>query len=153
MVDRYGEVKLARIGQILLATGIALLSIIRPLADPAAVAAMLGGVLPTRAVALLPYLPLAIAVALLPLGTAFTFPCVTSLLSRVISSKERGLYMGVQQTFGGLARVVFPILFGFLYDRGTGLPFLMSATLVLFTVYLGVGMDSYARTDAKAAAA
>jgi MFS family permease len=153
MIDRFGEARLVRIGQFLLAIGLALLSIIRPLADPAAVAAMLGGILPTRAVALLPYLPLAIAVALLPLGTAFTFPCVTSLLSRVISSKERGLYMGVQQTFGGLARVVFPILFGFLYDRGAGLPFLMSATLVLFTVYLGVGMDSYARTDAKAAAA
>ena len=31
-------------------------------------------------------LPLALAVALLPLGTAFTFPCVTALLSRVIPS-------------------------------------------------------------------
>ena len=153
MVDRFGEAKLARIGQILLATGIALLSIIRPLADPAAVAQMLGGMLPARAVALLPYVPLAIAVGFLPLGTAFTFPCVTSLLSRVISSKERGLYMGVQQTFGGLARVIFPILFGYLYDKSSGLPFLVSASFVLFTLYLGVGMDSYARTDAKAAAA
>lgn len=153
MVDRYGEAKLARIGQILLATGIALLSIIRPLADPAGVAAMFGNVLPWRAVALLPYLPLAIAVGFLPLGTAFTFPCVTALLSRVISSKERGLYMGVQQTFGGMARVLFPILFGYLYDKSTGLPFLVSAAFVLFTLYLGVGMDSYARTDAKAAAA
>jgi MFS family permease len=153
MIDRYGEARLARIGQILLATGLALLSIVRPLTDPAAFATLLGGVLPARAVALLPYVPLAVAVAFLPLGTAFTFPCVTSLLSRVISSKERGLYMGVQQTFGGLARVLFPILFGFLYDRASGLPFLVSAALVLFTVYLGVGMDSYARTDAKAAAA
>src|SRR5215218_7206595 len=153
MIDRYGEARLARIGIIILATGIALLAFIRPLADPAGVAAMLGGVLPMRAVALLPYLPLAIAVAFLPLGTAFTFPCVTSLLSRVIASKERGLYMGVQRTFGGVARVLFPILFGFLYDRSTGLPFLVSAALVLFTVYLGLGMDSYARQDAKPAAA
>jgi len=153
MVDRFGEAKLARIGQILLATGIALLSIIRPLADPAAVAAALGGILPMRAVAVLPYVPLAVAVGFLPLGTAFTFPCVTALLSRVISSKERGLYMGVQQTFGGMARVIFPILFGYLYDKSTGLPFLVSAGFVLVTLYLGVGMDSYARTDAKAAAA
>lgn len=153
MVDRYGEARLSRIGTILLATGIALLAFIRPLADPAGVAAMLGGVLPARAVALLPFLPLAIAVAFLPLGTAFTFPCVTSLLSRVISSKERGLYMGVQQTFGGVARVLFPILFGFLYDRSTSLPFLVSSALVLFTVYLGMGMDAYARSDPKPAAA
>jgi nitrate/nitrite transporter NarK len=153
MVDRYGEARLSLIVTELLATGIAMLAFIRPLADPAGVAAMLGGVLPWRAVALLPYLPLAIAVAFLPLGTAFTFPCVTSLLSRVISSKERGMYMGVQQTFGGVSRVLFPILFGFLYDRSSALPFLVSSAMVLFTVYLGLGMEAYARQDAKPAAA
>jgi hypothetical protein len=51
--------------------------------------------------------------------------------------------MGVQQTFGGLARVLFPILFGFLFDRYLPLPFLLSATLVLFTIYLGLGMEAY----------
>ena len=81
------------------------------------------------------------------------FGLTVAILSRVISSKERGLYMGVQQTFGGMARVLFPILFGYLYDKSSGLPFLVSASFVLFTLYLGVGMDSYARTDAKAAAA
>ena len=129
------------------------MAFIYPIQDPHAAAEMLGGVLPARAIALLPLVPLGLAVALLPLGTAFTFPCVTSLLSRVISSKERGLYMGVQQTFGGVARVAFPILFGFLYDRSSGLPFLVSASMVLFTVYLGLGMEAYARQDAKPAAA
>ncbi len=90
---------------------------------------MLGGLLAPAAVAFLPYLPLALAVALLPLGTAFTFPCVTAMLSRVIPSKERGLYMGVQQTFGGAARVVFPIVFGVLFDIALPLPFLLSASL------------------------
>ena len=52
-----------------------------------------------------------------------------------------------------LLLVFFPILFGFLYDRSAGLPFLVSAALVLFTLYLGLGMDAYARTDPKAAAA
>jgi MFS family permease len=142
MVDRFGEARLSRFGSVLLAIGIASLAFIRPLADPARVAAMLGGVLPPSAVALLPYLPLALAVALMPLGTAFTFPCVTSLLSRVISSRERGLYMGVQQTFGGLARVIFPVLFGFLFDRYLPLPFLLSAGMVVFTIYLGLGMEA-----------
>jgi multidrug resistance protein len=145
MVDRYGEAKLTRFGSTLLAIGIASLAFIRPLADPAGLAARLGGILPSSAVAVLPYVPLAMAVALLPLGTAFTFPCVTALLSRVISSKERGLYMGVQQTFGGLARVITPILFGWLFDRYLPLPFLLSAALVGFTIWLGMGMDSYAR--------
>src|SRR3569833_366012 len=77
------------------------------MADPAAFATRLGGILPVSAVAFLPYLPLALAVALLPLGTAFTFPCVTALLSRVIPSGERGLYMGLQQTSGGMVELHF----------------------------------------------
>jgi len=151
MVDRYGEAKLSRFGSSLLAIGIASLAFIRPLADPAGLAARMGGVLPTSVIAFLPFLPLALAVALLPLGTAFTFPCVTALLSRVISSRERGLYMGVQQTFGGLARVIFPILFGFLFDRAIPLPFLLSGAMVAGTIYLGLGMESYVRPRAPVA--
>ena len=149
MVDKYGEARLSRFGSTLLAIGIASLAFIRPLADPAGVAARLG--LPAAIVAYLPYLPLALAVALLPLGTAFTFPCVTALLSRVISSRERGLYMGVQQTFGGLARVIFPILFGWLFDLYIPLPFLISASLVVFTIYLGLGMEAYTKPAAATA--
>ena len=148
MVDRFGEAKLSRYGLALLAIGIASLAFIHPNADPVGFAAAIGGFLPQRAVMLLPYLPLALAVALLPFGTAFTFPCVTALLSRVISSRERGLYMGVQQTFGGLSRVCFPILFGFLYDRYLPLPFLLSATLVAATIFLGLGMEGYTKPAA-----
>jgi MFS transporter len=104
------------------------------------------------AATVLPYLPLAVAVALLPLGTAFTFPCVTALLSRVIPSHERGLYMGVQQTFGGMARVVFPILAGYAFDRVVELPFLVSASLVAGTLLLGAGMEEYTRAKPEAAA-
>jgi MFS family permease len=143
MVDKYGEVKLSRFGSTLLAVGITAMAFTKPIADPARVAAMLGGFLPASAVAVLPYVPLALAVALLPLGTAFTFPCVTAMLSRVIPSKERGLYMGVQQTFGGAARVIFPILFGVLFDLALPLPFLLSASLVVFTIWLGMNMESY----------
>ncbi|MDB4888658.1 MAG: multidrug resistance protein [Gemmatimonadetes bacterium] len=152
MVDRYGEVKLSRFGLVLLATGIAAMAFTKPISDPARVAAMLGGMLPAAAVAFLPYLPLALAVALLPLGTAFTFPCVTAMLSRVIPSKERGLYMGVQQTFGGSARVIFPIVFGVLFDIALPLPFLLSASLVIFTIWIGMGMESYVKPKAVAAA-
>ena len=91
----------------------------------------------------LTYLPLALAVALIPLGTAFTFPCVTSMLSRVVSSSERGLYMGVQQTFGGASRVIFPVIYGFLFDRVIELPFLLAGVLVAGTLLLGLGMEDY----------
>lgn len=118
MVDRYGEAYLSRIGLAMLALGLTTLPLARG------------------------YVSLAIAVALVPLGTAFTFPCVTSMLSRVISSRERGLYMGVQQTFGGLARVLVPLWAGFSYDHfGRSIPMFTSAALVLATIAIGYGID------------
>jgi MFS family permease len=118
MVDRYGEAQLSRVGLALLATGLATLPLARG------------------------YGMLAVAVALIPLGTAFTFPCVTSMLSRVISSRERGLYMGVQQTFGGLSRVIIPLWAGFSYDHfGKTVPLFTSAALVFGTIILGFGID------------
>ena len=144
-VDKYGEARLSRVGQTLLALGLASIPFMHRMSDPQAFAARLGGILPVSAVAFLPFLPLALAVALLPLGTAFTFPCVTALLSRVIPSSERGLYMGVQQTFGGVARVAFPIAAGWAFDRFPGLPFMVSAALVAGTILLGLGMEDYTR--------
>jgi MFS family permease len=152
-VDRFGEARLSRLGQTLLAAGLATMPFIHRMADPAAFAAKLGGILPVSAVVFLPYLPLALAVALLPLGTAFTFPCVTALLSRVIPSSERGLYMGVQQTFGGTARVVFPIAAGWAFDRFPELPFIVSAALVAGTILLGLGMEEYTRPKREPEAA
>jgi MFS family permease len=105
-VEKFGEARLSRIGLVMLAMGLASYPFVHN------------------------YVLLAIAVALVPLGTAFTFPCVTSLLSRVIPSSERGLYMGVQQTYGGLSRVVIPQV-----------PFLTSAALVLCTLLLGLGVQ------------
>jgi hypothetical protein len=144
-VDHFGEVRLSRIGLILLAAGLAAMPFMDRVATPLGSAS--GG-----AAAILPYLPLALAVTLLPLGTAFTFPCVTALLSRVIPSHERGLYMGVQQTFGGMARVAFPILAGYTFDRVVELPFLVSAGLVAGTLLLGAGMEEYTRPKGEAAA-
>jgi multidrug resistance protein len=152
-VDRYGEARLSRLGQTLLALGLAAMPFMHRMNDPAAFAARLGGILPVSAVAFIPYLPLALAVALLPLGTAFTFPCVTALLSRVIPSSERGLYMGVQQTFGGTARVLFPIAAGWAFDRYPGLPFMVSAGLVAGTILLGLGMEEYTRPKREPEAA
>jgi MFS family permease len=89
---------------------------------------------------------LAVAVALIPLGTAFTFPCVTALLSRVISSGERGLYMGMQQTYGGIARIIAPLFFGWAFDSlGVSSPYFFSSAFIIATIFLGFGLDKYAR--------
>jgi multidrug resistance protein len=129
LVDRFGEARLSRIGITLLAVGLATI----PLTYS--------------------YIPLAMAVALLPLGTAFTFPCISSLLSRVIQRHERGLYMGVQQTFGGIARVIGPLWAGWAYDHlGMGVPFWTAAVAVLGTLLLGANLEEYTRPKAAEAA-
>ena len=87
---------------------------------------------------------LALAILLIPLGTAFTFPCVTGMLSQVIPNHERGLYMGVQQSFGGIARIVGPLWAGFAFDYlGKGVPFFTGAALAAFTIFLGVGIEKH----------
>ncbi len=119
MVDHFGELRLSRIGIVLLATGLAALPFTRD------------------------YFTLAVVVALLPLGTAFTFPCVTAMLSHVIPNHERGLYMGVQQTFGGVTRSIFPALFGLAYDHlGIGVPFWIGGALVAGTLLLGTRLPA-----------
>jgi MFS family permease len=92
----------------------------------------------------LPYnlIVLALVITCMPLGTAFTFPCVTALLSHVIDSRERGVVMGVQQSYGGVARVIAPLAAGWSWDAlGHAYPFMGSAVLVLATLLLTFGID------------
>jgi MFS family permease len=122
MVDWLGEANLSRLGLALLAAGVVGMPLSRNLGM------------------------LALAVALIPLGTAFTFPCVTALLSRVISPRERGLYMGMQQTYGGVSRIIAPLFFGWAFDSlGVSSPYFFSSAFIIATIFLGFGLDQYAR--------
>ncbi len=119
-VDRYREPRLSRYGGMFLALGLLALPFTTN------------------------YTSLALAILLIPLGTAFTFPCVTGMLSQVIPNHERGLYMGVQQTFGGIARVAGPMWAGFAYDYlGKSVPFYTGAALAAFTILLGLGIEAH----------
>jgi len=125
MVDWLGEAKLSRLGLVLLASGVVGMPLSQNL------------------------WMLALAVALIPLGTAFTFPCVTALLSRVISPRERGLYMGMQQTYGGVARIIAPLFYGWAFDTiGVSSPYFFSSAIIAATIFLGFGLDRYARPEA-----
>jgi MFS family permease len=111
VVDLLGEARLSRLGLVLLAAGLGCTGL-----------AAHGGIV-------------LLGFTLMPLGTAFLFPCVTGLLSRVVPGNERGLYMGVQHTFGGVSRVAFPLAAGFLMDHfGVGVPFWLAGLLVLATL-------------------
>jgi len=125
-VDKLGEAQLSRVGLVFLATGLLAFPFVHN------------------------YVLLAIAIACIPLGTAFTFPCVTSLISRVIPAAERGLYMGVQQAYGGIARVIIPLWAGFSYDHfGKNVPFITSAILVLGSLILNFGINDERKVKAS----
>ena len=126
MIEWLGEVRLTRLGLVLLAVGLALVAAVHS------------------------YLTLIVALTLMPLGTAFVFPCVTAMLSRVVPKRHRGLYMGVQHTFGGISRVVFPLAAGVAMDNlGLGFPFVVAGVLVLSTLLLTTSMEDYAATRAS----
>lgn len=130
LVDRLGEARLARFGQMLLGAGLLVLPLtwrIDGAFSPIGVEWR--------------WIALAGVITLVPLGTAFTFPCVTALLSKVIEPRSRGVTMGVQQSFGGAARVIAPLWAGWSFDHlGTGYPFWTSAVLVLGTLLLTFGI-------------
>jgi MFS family permease len=117
LVDRLGEVQVSRIGICLLSAAFLAL----PLVDSIGM--------------------LALVIACHPIGMALTFPCMTSLLSRIVPQEDRGMYMGVQQTFAGLARVCAPLLYGQAFDLyGGGAPFWSAGCVVLATLLLGIGL-------------
>lgn len=115
VVDRFGEARLSRAGIVILALGLWF----------------------TAAATSWPVL--FIGLTLMPVGTAFLFPCIGGILSRVVPSGQRGLYFGVQQTFGGVTRVAFPIGAGILMDQvGRASPFWIAGALVLLTLPLAM---------------
>ena len=125
MIELLGEAMLCRLGLVLLAAGLALVAAIHS------------------------YPVLFLSFTLMPLGTAFIFPAVTAMLSRVVSKSERGLYMGVQHTFGGISRVSFPLATGYAMDRiGKSVPYIVAGGLVLVSLVLTSSMERYAEPPA-----
>ncbi|HTT68632.1 MAG TPA: MFS transporter [Gemmatimonadales bacterium] len=127
LVDRYGETRVMRAGTVMLALGMLLYPLPRSIP-------VMGLVL-----------------ALVPIGTALLFPAVTALVSHETDPTEVGQTMGVQQAFGGVARVVGPMWATPVFQlAGPSYPFLISAVIVAFTGVLAYRVP--VRRDAPAAA-
>jgi predicted MFS family arabinose efflux permease len=111
LVRALGEVRVLRAGALLLAAGL--------LAMPWPGAA----------------LGLWWTVPLVALGNSFLYPCATALVSRSARrAEETGQILGVQQAFGGLARIGGPLAAGALFGRvGPAAPFLAAGVLMLVT--------------------
>ena len=113
VIDALGEVRVMRFGALSLAAGLAL----TPL--PASIPL------------------LALVIALVPIGTALLFPATTALVTHLAPDRERGQVLGVQQTFGGITRVIAPIWATAAFQGlGIDVPFYMAGVVVGIVVLL-----------------
>ncbi len=122
LIEWLGEPRVSRLGLVFLAAGLAMVALIDS------------------------YPTMIVSMTLMPIGTGLLFPCVTAMLSRVVPNAQRGLYMGVQHTFGGVSRVAFPLIVGFGMDAlGMGMPFLFAGIMVIGTLALTGKLEEYAK--------
>jgi hypothetical protein len=57
--------------------------------------------------------------------------------------------MGMQQTYGGVARIIAPLFYGWAFDSlGVSSPYYFSSAIIATTIFLGFGLDKYARHEA-----
>lgn len=112
-VRRFGEVGVTRLGALCLVVGLACIPLPRHVAG------------------------LAFVVILVPVGTALLFPATTALVSRRSPRSETGQVLGVQQSFGSVARLVGPLWSGFVFQTlGKGYPFWLASLLMLMVSLL-----------------
>ncbi len=114
-VRRFGEVRVVRLGALSLVVGLALI----PLA--ADVDAERAGQLAV----------LSLVALFVPVGTALLFPSTTALVSRCAARGETGQTLGVQQSFGGVSRLLAPLWAGLVFESDIRYPFWLAAALML----------------------
>jgi MFS family permease len=107
LVDHFGEARVMQMGAIFLMLGLFLIPFPRSV------------------------LLLSLVMGFIPIGTACLFPAITALVTHRVPDHERGQVLGVQQTFGGISRVIAPIgATAAFQGLGTGVPFFMAAAVV-----------------------
>ncbi len=119
-VRRFGELGVVRLGAFSLMVGLGCIPLPGVLDAP----------LPVR------FALLAVITLLVPVGTALLFPATTALVSRRSSRSETGQTLGVQQSFGGVSRMIGPLAAGALYEQSFGLPFWIASALMLCGTFL-----------------
>jgi predicted MFS family arabinose efflux permease len=83
---------------------------------------------------------------LVPIGTALLFPSTTALLSRSSNKSELGATMGIAQTFGGISRMVAPVVATTLFQRfGHGTPFFVAGGVVALVSLLAFQVEPVPR--------
>ena len=108
-VRRFGEIQIMRAGSLFMALALAAVPFARSIWE------------------------FSLAVIFMPIGTALLFPATTSQVSKRADPNQTGLILGVQQSFGGIARMVGPLWAGALFQSlGISSPFWVAAGLMIF---------------------
>jgi MFS transporter, DHA1 family, tetracycline resistance protein len=82
------------------------------------------------------WLTVAPGLAVVAAGQGLAMPAISSAVAGAAPRERSGAALGIQQSAGGLARVVGPIVGGALFAVATGLPYLAAAALALVGLLL-----------------
>jgi DHA1 family tetracycline resistance protein-like MFS transporter len=86
--------------------------------------------------------PLAVGLASLAVGQGLVTPALSSAIAAATAPGTSGVALGYQQSAGGLARVVGPLLGGWLFAVGISLPYWVTAAIAMAAVTITfVGVD------------
>jgi len=104
---------------------------------------VIGIVILSLAIALMPYLPYIIMfyilISLLSTGSGFIRTSIPGLISKITSEEEQGKYMGYAQSSASLALIPGPLIAGITYEYiSFEAPFLISSILVFLTLFLTI---------------
>jgi MFS transporter, DHA1 family, tetracycline resistance protein len=101
--------------------------------------ALAGSVIMAASLLALPFAPslalVTVAVLLLSAGQGLVTPTLSSLLSRASDADQQGGVLGVGQSVASLARMIGPLVAGWLFDRGEALPFVVGGLLVILAAW------------------
>lgn len=115
LVRKYGEVRLLSYGAYLFTASLLIIPWVTPYT----------------------FLPIELfALALMALANGCLTPSITSLLSKTSDPKDVGQVLGVNQSFGSVARAAGMGLSGFIYGIEFHLPFMVGAMLMLICLWL-----------------
>jgi DHA1 family tetracycline resistance protein-like MFS transporter len=111
LTKKFGEVKLARLGAVVLA--LSMLSV-------------------PYFVGQLPGMWMLVSAVVMALGSGMLNPSITSLLSRSAGKDEQGGILGWNQSIGSLGRVIGPAFAGVFYEMNMDYPFIISGVMIGF---------------------
>lgn len=112
---------------------------------------LIGSILMVIGIALIPFATsgdsLTLFMAVMAIGTSLNGPTLNSIISQKADPSKVGAMMGTSQGMASLGRVIGPTWGGILYGFHFRSPFLLTALLVSFTIFVGLKLRPPSTAD------